>query len=255
MDGKIWAGDNHTNALSLRGEADAPWVTVGTLAMKGEIVRQWGTVATCPYALIQDPNNPTDLLISGKQRARSAWGGYGEVEYTFETPYRPYLDIGYTHLSGDKNNSKSVLENSGTIETFDPMCGDYGDKCGEIADAVYGNMTNNRSWAGQMDGAVTNVNIWKIGIGFNPTENVLLDLTYFNLNQDRAEYNVLTQQMGSKRVGNEYDFTVAYDYTEDVSFGFLYAVFNPGAYWKNALISGDFNDQAREVLGSVNISF
>jgi len=253
VNGKIYSGNNHTNALSVRAEADAPWVTVGTLAMKGEVVSQWGTVATAPYALIQDPNNPTDLLIEGKQRGRRAWGYYADVEYTFESPYRPYLGMGYTHLSGDKSNSASVLENSGTIETFDPMF--EGKKYGEIADWVYGNMTNNRPWAGQDDFGVTNANIFKVGIGFNPTENLLVDLTYFGLRQDQAEYNILRQKNGNRAIGTEYDLTLAYDYTEDVSFGLIYAVFNPGGYWEDALLTSDFDDQAREFLGSVKVSF
>ena len=249
----LWEGDNSTTALSVRGEGTVPQITTGTLALKGEIVKEWGRVATRPYAYIQDPNNPTDLLAEGNQRTRDAWAGYVEGEYTFDNPYTPYLGLGYVFMTGDKNNDDSVIDNDGKIETFDPLFENV--KYGEIADWVYGNMTNNRSWDGSTSRGMTNASIWKASFGVKPTENFLIDLTYYNFRTNRPEYNVLTQDNTSSDVGQEYDLSLSYDYTEDVSFGLLYAHFVPGKYWDDALLAEDFDDVARELLGSVKVTF
>ena len=63
-------------------------------------------------------------------------------------------------------------------------------------------------------------------------------------------------------IGDEFDLTVTYDYSEDVTFGLLYAVFNPGDFFELASdeAPGAANasvdlDRASEVMGSVKVTF
>ena len=253
-------GRNETVALSVRGEGVVPQITTGTLALKGELVKQWGTVAqnSGPW------NNNANYLRAEEER-RNAWAGYLEGEYTFDNAYAPYFGLGYIYLSGDKEPE----ELDGTIEEFNPMFED--ERYGEIAEVVYGlgatayvngfnGMTGNTS--------MTNARIWKLSAGFNPTENTNIDLTYYNLTADQKVY-ALTQLTGeandpkdqNKDIGDEFDLTFTYDYTEDVSFGLLYAVFNPGAFFELGaddieVLDVDVSlEKASELIGSVKVTF
>lgn len=58
---------------------------------------------------------------------------------------------------------------------------------------------------------------------------------------------------GSKRegyVGMEWDTVVNYNYTDDVQFGFIYALFNPGSAYTDP-----FNSTAQELITSVSVKF
>lgn len=242
-------GRNQTWALSVRGEGDVPQITTGTLALKGEIVRQWGTVdaVTADAMTTGAPDND--------QERRDAWGGYVEGEYTFDNPYVPYFGLGYIYMSGNDVDSDE-------IEQFNPMFED--ERYGEIAEVVYG--AGSGLWAGGMTGttAITNARIWKLGAGFKPTESTLIDLTYYNLRADEEVWSMFTAdpEDQDQAIGDEFDFTVTYDYSEDVTFGLLYAVFNPGDFFEmgadeapNAWnVSVDL-DRASELIGSVKVTF
>jgi len=253
----LYGGRDETTSLFVRGERKTPWITAGTLALKGEIVKQWGRVATLSYMLVEDPNNERELLAEGGIRTRRAWGGYAEGKYTFATPYEPYFSLGHVYMSGDKNNKDSVVENSGTIETFDPMFEDkeYGELADGIRGGIYADMTRGCTWAGEDNDGITNAKIWKISSGFKPGKNFLIDLTYYNFRQDQPTYVPLTQEYSSKDVGGEYVLSLEYDYTKEVTFKLHYAQFNPGSYWEDVLVSDEFNDSAREIQGSVKIKF
>ncbi len=150
-------GENRTWALSVRGEGNLPQVASGTLALKGEIVREWGTV---------DLGLQPVTAATIDEEALDAWGGYVEGEYTFDNAYAPYFGLGYIYMSGDDDDSDP-------IEQFNPLFED--EKYGEIAEV---SMASNIgiSVGNPFDTMMTNASIWKFAFGFNPTENTALTL-------------------------------------------------------------------------------
>jgi len=225
--------ENRTWALSLRGEGTIPQIDVGTLALKGEVVREWGTVEG-------------GLTPTGDIEVLDAWAGYLEGEYTFDNVYAPYLGLGFIYMSGDDDDSDP-------IEQFNPLFED--EKYGEIAEVVYGlyYMTG--------DTMITNANIWKLSAGVNPTENTSLDLTYYSLYAAQPVFAYTGDpEDQSKHIGSEYDLTFTYNYSEDVTFGLMYGMFLPGKFFKQgdeetAGIVDVSLENAQELMGSVKVTF
>ena len=216
-DVELSEGRTDITSLSVRGEASLPQVEVGTLVLKGEIVKQWGNL------------EPVFTATPDKE-ILNAWGGYVEAEYTFDNVYAPYLGLGYIYMSGDDDDTDDV-------ETFQPMYED--EKYGEIAEVVYGGL----------DTSITNASIWKLSAGVNPTENTALDLTYYSLRADRV---AIDDQ--NKYIGAEYDLSFTYNYSEDVSFGLMYALFVPGKFFAQGVDNVNL-ENAQELLGSVKVTF
>ncbi len=218
------SGKNETTALAIRGEGTIPWVTVGSLKAKAEVVKEWGKVDSSRSG-------------TGEEENLNAWGGYAGLNYTFDNPYEPYIGITYTRLTGDK---KTTDEREG----FNPLYQD--EKYGEIADAIlYG-------------GRATNAKITQLGLGVSPNEKLNLGLDYYIFETDQAAGSpyYIKGESDSRKLGTEWDLAVTYDYTEDVQFGLTYAVFTPGKQIK------DYNDyynskdaQARVLVGSVKVTF
>ncbi|MDD5455047.1 MAG: alginate export family protein [Candidatus Ratteibacteria bacterium] len=228
--------ETQTWALSLRGEGTMPQIDVGTLALKGEIVREWGTV---------EPALQPVSATTGENEILSAWGGYVEGEYTFDNVYAPYLGLGYIYMSGDNDDSDP-------IEQFNPLYED--ETYGEIAEVVYG------LYYLMGDTTMTNASIWKISAGVNPTENTSLDLTYYSLYAPQPIFSItgdLDDQ--NQYIGSEYDLAFTYNYSEDVTFGLMYGIFLPGKLFKNGtddLAAWDISlDNAQEITGSVKVTF
>jgi len=205
--------ENQTWALSVRGEGNLPSVSSGTLALKGEIVKEWGIVEGTAAGV--DSEN------------LDAWGGYVEGEYTFDNVYAPYFGVGYIYMSGDDNETDDV-------EQFNPLFED--ETYGEIAEVVYGlGATGVFGWPGMTgDTMITNASIWKISAGFNPTENTNIDFTYYNLWAPREVLSLYTADTDdqSNDIGSEYDLSFTYNYSEDVTFGLMYALFVPGKFFE-----------------------
>jgi len=241
--------DNQTWALSLRGEGTIPQIEVGTLALKGEIVKEWGIVE-------QAANVGTAGFFgtSTDSEDLNAWGGYVEGEYTFDNVYAPYIGLGYIYMSGDDYDSDQ-------IEQFNPLFED--EKYGEIAEVLYGLGLFNAPGAGVagfgLDTSITNASIWKLSAGVNPTENTALDLTYYSLSAAQEVWGFVDPDDQPKYLGSEYDVTFTYNYSEDVAFGLMYALFIPGRFWEvdtDEIAGWDVNLQnAQELIGSVKVTF
>ncbi len=72
----------------------------------------------------------------------------------------------------------------------------------------------------------------------------------------------MTQRTRNHYIGAEYDVTFNYNYSEDVTFGLLYAVFIPGRFWEEgadelpAATTLDISlENAQELMGSVKVTF
>ena len=233
-------GDNEVWALSIRGEGTIPQIDVGTLALKGEIVKEWGIVETAMQPV---------TATTGDPEALNAWAGYIEGEYTFDNVYAPYLGLGYIYMSGDDDDSDA-------IEHFNPLAED--ETYGQIAEVIYGQ----QYWQGTGDTSMTNASIWKFSAGVNPTENTSLDLTYYSLRavQPVWAWSGDTDDQ-NQYVGSEYDVTFGYNYSEDVTFGLMYALFIPGKFFEEGAaddpaFNWDYSLQnAQELVGSVKVTF
>ena len=210
-------GKNITTALSIRGEETLPKIAGGKLALKGEIVNQWGKVSE-------------GTLDRTKEVNRKAWGGYADIQYTFDNPYSSYIGVGYIYRSGDKDPENKDSD----IEEFDPFITDPDElmtaQFGEIGHIVY-----------YEEGYNTNARVWKFSTGFSPTDKIGLGVNYYNIKADRVE-------SGSKSVGKECDLELSYEWTKDLSSSLIYAYFDPGKYFEQDKI-------ARELLWSVDIVF
>ena len=216
-------GKDMTTAFSIRGEGDIPQVTVGKLHVKGEVVKEIGKV---------EGGEP-----DGDEADLDAWGGYVGVKYTFENPYEPYIGLAYTRMTGDKANTDKV-------EGFDPMYQD--EKYGELADVLL------------FSGRATNAKIAQVSFGIKPVEKLAIDIDYYTFEADQAATSpyYIEKEADNRKLGNELDLAVTYDYTEDVQFGLTCAVFNPGKQIKDL---NDYYDldtaQAQAVIGSVKVTF
>jgi len=246
-----WDGENQTWALSIRGEGTLPQIETGTLALKGEIVKEWGIVE-------QGSNLGTSGFFGASNDAEilDAWAGYIEGEYTFDNVYAPYIGLGYIYMSGDNYGTDK-------IEQFNPLFED--EKYGEIAEVLYGlGLVNAPGVAvalgGGSDTTMTNAQIFKFNVGLNPTENTSIDLTYYSLAANQEVFSVTGDEDDQGRyIGSEYDLSFNYNYSEDVSFGLMYALFIPGPYFEvgaNDVVGVDLNlENAQELMGSVKVTF
>ncbi len=243
--------ENQTWALSVRGEGNLPSVSVGTLALKGEIVREWGTVE-------QGTALGTSGFYGSSTDAESldAWGGYLEGQYTFDNPYAPYFGLGYIYMSGDDYDTQK-------IEQFNPLFED--ETYGQIAEVLYGlggglNFPGAGAAGFANDTRISDASIWKASFGFNPTQTTNIDLTYYNLYAPQQTFSFTGDAADQKKdIGSEYDVTFTYDYTEDVTFGLVYALFVPGDFFQAGaqdVVGVDVNfENAQELLGSVKVTF
>jgi len=86
-----------------------------------------------------------------------------------------------------------------------------------------------------------------------PLEDLLLEASFTYLWNDAAVHSVssdLNSATRSKEIGWEIDLQATYDYTEDVSFGFLAGWFVPGNFY-----NAPQNATATDLVGSVKVTF
>ena len=217
-----------------------------TWALRGEIVKEWGTVE-------QFANLGTNGVFGSSNDAErlDAWGGYVEGEYTFDNVYAPYFGLGYIYMSGDNYNTDP-------IEQFNPLFED--ETYGEIAEVLYGLGAFNAPGVLPVDTTMTNAQIWKLSTGVNPTENTSLDLTFYSLSAVQEVFTLSADIDDQNHyIGSEYDVTFSYNYSEDVTFGLLYALFIPGGYFEfgaDDVAAVDIDlENAQQLMGSVKVVF
>ena len=162
---------------------------------------------------------------SGSQTERDALAVQLSGAYLFDTTYEPKLGIGYTLLTGDDSSSSD-------LEAWDPMFEDQ--VLGEIANAGVAGYDAN-----------TNINALSLSLGLSPSETVGVKLDYYHFWLDEKG------SLSDDEFGDEVDLLITYDYTEDVQFSLLGAMFMPGKGLKDMGMEED----AYEVVGTVSVSF
>lgn len=146
------------------------------------------------------------------------------ANYTFaDAAWTPCLGIDFTRLSDNWNSM---------FEDIAPA---------DIADVLFGN---------------SNCQIIGITATAKPAEDVMLKLRYANIElvdglaglpgwANTADYSM---DSSKKEIGNELDFLVMYDYTEDVQLGLSLGYLDAGKAFNN-------REDASQVIGSMKVTF
>ena len=162
---------------------------------------------------------------------RKAYALQAMADYTFsKVKFTPSIGASYTYLSGPKG---------GKYSGWDPMY--YNQVLGNIAYAI-----------------LPFSNMQAIGVrgSVKPADDVTLtgSVTNFTLVKEVSSYtslynNATIYTTTKKNLGNEFDLTATYDYTEDVQLGLTWGYLACG----NAI--ADSRGNASQVIGSMKVTF
>lgn len=181
---------------------------------------------------------------------RSAWAFdlYGQYVWN-ENAYRPWVGLEYVFFSGNEAGTSDFEGWNGMFRS--PTYG----VIREYLDTLYTTaLTTDSGTTGP--GAASNHQHFAISGGLSPMDDLSLDATFYWFWTD--EDFVTGGTSYGDEVGTELDVNITYDYTEDVTFGLGFAVFNPGDIYDQYNVvatGGSTNDTATQVTGSVGVVF
>lgn len=150
-----------------------------------------------------DPLSPPPGLFNLSTRAgdikQLAFAGYGGGRYTFpDTPWQPFVEASYWWVSGDRDNTDRRQQNFLSYEDVNDAL--------IIEDGLYGFDID------------TNYEAIKCKAGFKPGKDWELSALYGSFSRAR-------DRRAPDKLGDEFDFNLRWDYTEDTTFkarlGFL----------------------------------
>ena len=228
--------ENDVHTFGLRGSVEP----VSKLTLNGEIGYQAGEIRDKTQDGGPSPAAGTYPLI----RDRRAWAFDIDGEYAFETVYSPTFGLGWIFRSGEEAG------NNGRFEAWDPM---YTSRYvtaiedflgGFQAQDIYGTQDPNDTAAN------TNRNLLRVFGSAKPLDSLKANLAWV-----RAWFEERPVAGRSKHAGDEFDFMLNYDYTEDVKLGLLTAWFLPGKYYDGGSGANKSNDTATEIAGTVSVMF
>jgi len=186
---------------------------------------------------------------------RRAWGLEAMLDYDLKdvsmiSKYAPSVSATYVYLSGAKGNRSST----DTYKGWDPMFENQ--TFGHIANAILG---------------FTNQSIVGLSGKMKPVQDVGVKVDAFGYWVSRRfvdGYRGTPSDVSNARsftlsktpfLGQEYDLTVTYDYTEDVQFALLGGVFMPSRAIRSADIETTIDPTKRaaasELIGSMKVTF
>jgi hypothetical protein len=194
--------------------------------------------------------------------SRSAYAAQATVNYNLKDTkmvgkYSPNVGLIYATFSGDKKPS--------TVNTaWDPMFEDQ--TLNTVVNALFAN--SNCQYVGLKvnfkpihDLTISGVYAyyWLNAITRNTSTGVLgvtIPWTWYT-----NPYNIL-EFTGSRQLGQAWDITATYDYTEDVQFALHYSIYKPGSALYAGVPDGGlwgdepvFRDNASEIIGSMRVTF
>jgi hypothetical protein len=156
--------------------------------------------------------------------SQDALGYYLGVEYAVDNEHKPWIALSYVFRSGDEAGAADY-------EGFDIMFQDT--IIGEIEDP---NLDILR--------VANGCKIIMLTGGFKPIEKVSVDIAYYNIALDE---NCTINAITDDNWANDYSLNIAYDYNEDIQFGFLWVYSDPD--------HAAFSEAATEIVASVKMSF
>ncbi|MDD4203301.1 MAG: alginate export family protein [Candidatus Omnitrophica bacterium] len=226
--------ENSVNTMGLRGSGDP--VDWASLYAEGAI--QFGK-----------------YVINNTQTAnadRLAWAFDIGTEITyFEDNYswQPKFGVEYIVYSGDTENRTSTDNSSKQYTGWDTMYrGKYDSKIREWIGTYY--QTKQAAVLGDTDNSTTNQQQLILSGSIVPYDGVTLDARYINFWQQKATRLTGHDDKRSSYLGQELDLEVSWDYTEDVSCGFLAAWYFPGGHYDE-----DSRDVATDLVATMAVSF
>jgi len=182
--------------------------------------------------------------------SRSAWAMEFTANYDLKDinmigKYSPKVTGIYGILSGDKSNPAN---NHGRTRMWDPMFED-------------------KTWNSVVNAIFLNTNVRYAGVSASckPIDDITLSGVYGYYWFDRTVAGAafpttysgfLTNYSltGDKQMGQAFDVTATYDYTEDVQFGLTYGYFHPG-HGIDRTSGAMFDENATQLIGSMKVTF
>lgn len=159
----------------------------------------------------------------------------------------PKLALQYTYLSGDKAGASGTDDYENFTATF----------CRKSDTAIYG-------WNGRLytstegNDTAANTNMHKILLTGNLKPLASIDNEDVNLEVKYAHFIFDEEPVAGKddEAGDELNLNLTYNYTEDVQFGLLGAIFWPGEYYEDQNTSSTtYDDTVKEIVGSCKVTF
>lgn len=228
--GTDYGDTDTTHTIGLRGSV----IPIADLNLWGEIAYQAGDYAT-----------------RGKTNDRSAWALDVGADYTLaDWTWVPKFGLEYVYYSGDPTEINSydhrIIAND--YEAWDPMF--RGRFFSAIRDFQGPNSLNNPTDPNDQD-AFKNQHAILLTGTVKPWEPVTIQGLY--------GYFIAAEEYVKGRddqLGHELDLIVNYDYTEDISFNLLGAIFLPGDYFDGETTAANKSaDNASEIVGTMKVSF
>ncbi len=209
-----------------------------------------------PNARYDNAGVETDLTTA-KVGNRRAWGlevlaAYDLKDVSKIAKYNPMVSAGYIYLSGENRDRVG----GGTYHGWDPMFENQ--TFGHIINAIFG---------------FSNVTGYILTAQAKPMNDISMKLDYVRLwfnKQYPAVTNAVLSGVSTARqftmgktnyLGQEFDLTTTYDYTEDVQFSLLGGIFLPGKSINKTSTQGLVANEnpmravATEVVGSMKVTF
>ena len=241
--GYVSGNAGSVSTIGLRGSAKP----ASGSYLYGELAYQFGRRAT----------DFTGVLVSGDHQ--QAWAADFGAEYTVES-------VTWTPKIGAEWIFKSGKDVDGAVSGWDPIAPGYFTTAlrefqtgaGLSAANFYPNAQ--RYFANGREGtsgtsAATNQHQLSVYGSLKPIEDLIIAprLSWFILDEG-AYPSELTggSQTGKRRhyAGMEWDTVLTYNYTDDVQFGAIYGLFQPGNIYNNA-----HDSRAQELITSVSVKF
>jgi hypothetical protein len=228
----VSTGNNDTHTIGGRVQFDP----ISQITLGGELAYQMGN-----YSSLNPNSSPTSM-----ERDRAAWAFDLFGTYRWDNTWKPEVTLEYVHFSGEDD-----VNTTGTSAEYNAWNGLYRGKFwtayADFRQFIYGTAD------GVDQPATQNENILQVKGAMKPLEDLLLEasFSYFWIDEDvHTPSAALTNAVRDEELGYEVDFQVTYDYTEDVSFGFVAAWFVPGDFF---LAPAD--STATDLVSSVKVTF
>lgn len=223
----IGTRQNDTNTLGGRVQFDP----ISQITLGAELAYQFGEYSTSAAA-------------ASPRRDREAWAADVFGTYRWDNTWKPELTVEYVFMSGESDLTSTTAEygawNSLYRGKFWTAYADFREFVYATSDAVDQSARTNQQFV-QVKGSL------------KPLEDLLLEASFTYLWNDADVHvtpSVLSSAVRSNEIGWEIDLQATYDYTEDVSFGFLAGWFVPGDFY-----NAPDDATATDLVGSVKVTF
>jgi hypothetical protein len=178
-------------------------------------------------------------------RDREAWAADIFGTYRWDYTWKPEVTVEYVMFSGEDDLSNTTAE----YGSWNPLYrGKFWTAVADFREFLYGTRDPDDQSATQ------NTQFIQVKGSIKPLEDLLLEASFTYLWTPEDIHDTPGDQFSPVRadeIGWEIDLQSTYDYTEDVSFGFLAGWFVPGDFY----INQDGDDTAVDLVSSVKVTF